>query len=67
MTLQEGDSILVLDKDTYAVGSSKTVTTKKRFGGITFGFAENTVDVDRNTSFDNPTYALSQHWFRGVS
>ena len=61
VTLQEGDSILVLDKDTYAVGSSKTVTTKKRFGGITFGFAENTVDVDRNTSFDNPTYALSQH------
>ena len=61
VTLQEGDSILVLDKDTYAVGSSSTVTTKKRFGDITFGLAENTVDVDRDTSFENPTYSLSQY------
>lgn len=60
VTLQEGDSILVLDKDTYAVGTSKTIKNVKRYNGFTFGFAENTVDVDRSKSFDNPTYSLSQ-------
>ena len=61
VTLQEGDSILVLDKDTYAVGNSKTIKNVKRYNGFTFGFAENSVDVDRNTSFDNPTYSLAQN------
>ena len=61
VTLQEGDSILVLDKDTYAVGdqSSKTVETRKRYNGFTFGNAENSVDVDGGSSFTNPTYTLS--------
>lgn len=61
VTLKEGDSILVLDKDTYAVGTSKTIKNVKRYNGFTFGFAENSVDVDRNTSFDNPTYSLAQN------
>ena len=61
VTLQEGDSILVLDKDTYAVGdnSSKTVETRKRYNGFTFGNAENSVNIDVGSSFTNPTYTLS--------
>lgn len=61
VTLQEGDSILVLDKDTYAVGdnSSKTVETRKRYNGFTFGNAENSVNIDGGSSFTNPTYTLS--------
>ena len=61
VTLQEGDSILVLDKDTYAVGnnSSKTVETRKRYNGFTFDLAENSLNVDRGSSFTNPTYTLS--------
>ena len=61
VTLQEGDSILVLDKDTYAVGNSKTIKNVKRYNGFTFGFAENSVDVDRSSSFSNPTYSLDQN------
>lgn len=61
VTLQEGDSILVLDKDTYAVGNSKTIKNVKRYDGFTFGFAENSVDVDRSLSFSNPTYSLAQN------
>lgn len=61
VTLQEGDSILVLDKDTYAVvdNSSKTVETRKRYNGFTFGNAENSVNIDGGSSFTNPTYTLS--------
>ena len=61
VTLQEGDSILVLDKDTYAVSnnSSKTVETRKRYNGFTFDLAENSLNVDRGSSFTNPTYTLS--------
>lgn len=59
VTLQEGDSILVLDKDTYAVGNSKTVKTKKRYNGLTFGVFEDTVEEDRSVSFNNLTYSLS--------
>ena len=61
VTLQEGDSVLVLDKDTYAVGNSKTIKNVKRYNGFTFGFAENSVDVDRSSSFSNPTYSLNQN------
>lgn len=61
VTLQEGDSILVLDKDTYAVGdnSSKTVETRKRYNGFTFGNAENSVNIDGGSSFTNPTYTIT--------
>lgn len=63
VTLQEGDSILVLDKDTYAVGdnSSKTVETRKRYNGFTFGSAENSVNIDGGSSFTNPTYTITTH------
>ena len=59
VTLQEGDSILVLDKDTYAVGSSKTIKNKKVYNGFTFGLNQNSVTTDYNSSFSNPTFSLS--------
>lgn len=61
VTLQEGDSILVLDKDTYAVGKSKTIKTKKRYDGFTFGSAANSFEEESGSSFYNPTYPLSQN------
>ena len=36
VTLQEGDSILVLDKDTYAIGDNKKVTTTKKYSSVSF-------------------------------
>ena len=36
VTLQEGDTILVMDKDTYAVGDSKKVTTTKKYSTQSF-------------------------------
>ena len=36
VTLQEGDTVLVLDKDTYAVGDSKKVTTTKKYSTQSF-------------------------------
>ena len=36
VTLREGDSILVLDKDTYAVGDNKKVTTTKKYRSLSF-------------------------------
>ena len=61
VTLQEGDSILVLDKDTYAVGKSKTIKTKKRYDGFTFGSAANSFDESGGSSFSNPTYSLTSN------
>lgn len=61
VTLQEGDSILVLDKDTYAVGKSKTIKTKKRYDGFTFGSAENSFDESGGSSFFSPTYSLTSN------
>ena len=36
VTLQEGDTVLVLDKDTYAVGDNKKVTTTKKYSTQSF-------------------------------
>uniref|UniRef100_UPI0023794480 hypothetical protein n=1 Tax=Gemella haemolysans TaxID=1379 RepID=UPI0023794480 len=36
VTLREGESILVLDKDTYAVGDNKKVTTTKKYRSLSF-------------------------------
>ena len=59
VTLQEGDSILVLDKDTYAVGNSKTIKNVKRYNGFTFGLNPNSIQTDNDSSFSNPTFSLS--------
>ena len=75
VTLQKGDTVLVLDKDTYAVGQGKTITKTKK-GTITFsaislpeeknrksrsdGFSSYaTVDV----TFDTP-YVPANHYLK---
>ena len=60
VTLQEGDSILVLDKDTYAVANPSLVKTKKRYSSQTYDVIPDVVDTDSSVNFDNPTYFLEQ-------
>ena len=60
VTLQEGDSILVLDKDTYAVANPSLVKTKKRYSSPTYEVIPDVVDTDSSVNFDNPTYVLEQ-------
>ena len=60
VTLQEGDSILVLDKDTYAVANPSLVKTKKRYSSQTYEVIPDVVDTDSSVNFDNPTYFLEQ-------
>ena len=60
VTLQEGDSILVLDKDTYAVANPSLVKTKKRYSSPTYEVIPDVVDTDSSVNFDNPTYILDQ-------
>ena len=70
VTLQEGDSILVLDKDTYAVGNSttvKTVKTVKKFKSPTFELTPDTRNVEDSDTFDSPTYTIQSSFDQGVS
>ena len=60
VTLREGDSVLVLDKDTYAVANSSLVKTKKRYSSETYEVLPDAVDTDSSVRFDNPTYTLQQ-------
>ena len=60
VTLREGDSVLVLDKDTYAVANSSLVKTKKRYNSETYEVLPDAVDTDSSVRFDNPTYTLQQ-------
>ena len=61
VTLREGDSILVLDKDTYAVANPSLVKTKKRYSSLTYEVIPDLVDTDNSLNFDNPTYFLDQN------
>ena len=60
VTLQEGDSILVLDKDTYAVANPSLVKTKKRYSSQTYEVIPDDVKTDDSLNFENPTYFLIQ-------
>ena len=60
VTLQEGDSILVLDKDTYAVANPSLVKTKKRYSSPTYEVIPDDVNIDNSLYFENPTYMLEQ-------
>ena len=60
VTLQEGDSILVLDKDTYAVAHPSLVKTKKRYSSPTYEVIPDDVNIDNSLYFENPTYMLEQ-------
>ena len=60
VALQEGDSILVLDKDTYAVANPSLVKTKKRYSSPTYEVIPDDVNIDNSLYFENPTYMLEQ-------
>ena len=67
VTLQEGDSILVLDKDTYAVGNSTTVKTVKKFKSPTFELTPDTRNVEDGDRFDSPTFTIQGSQDHNVS
>ena len=67
VTLHEGDSILVLDKDTYAVGNSTTVKTIKKFKSPTFELNPDTRNVEEGDRFDSPTFTIQGSQDHNVS
>ena len=67
VALQEGDSILVLDKDTYAVGDATTVKTVKKFKSPTFALSPDTRNSENSESFDSPTFTIQGSLDSGVS
>ena len=62
VTLRKGDTVLVLDKDTYAVGEGKAVkkTTK---GTITFSAMSSTEITKKDRNGDFPTYITNDYTF----
>ena len=61
VTLQKGDTVLVLDKDTYAVGEGKAVTKTKK-GNITFS-VERKIEVNKKERGYFPTYIIDDYTF----
>ena len=58
VTLQEGDTVLVLDKDTYAVGDNKKVTTTKKYSTISFELVEPS-NTEKEEGYQLYTYLLN--------
>ena len=63
VTLQKGDTVLVLDKDTYAVGEGKSVK-KITKGTITFSPADLTEITKKDRDYF-PTYIVDDYTFDG--
>lgn len=61
VTLQKGDTVLVLDKDTYAVGEGKSVTKTKK-GTISFSIDEKT-EVEKKYRDGFSTYITDDYTF----
>ena len=61
VTLQKGDTVLVLDKDTYAVGEGKAVTKTKK-GKITFS-ATSKIEVKKKERDGFSTYVTDDYTF----
>ena len=61
VTLQKGDTVLVLDKDTYAVGEGKAVTKTKK-GKITFS-AMSKIEVKKKERDGFSTYITDDYTF----
>ena len=64
VTLQEGDTVLVLDKDTYAVGEGKAVK-KITKGTITFSAMNREEITKKERKGDFPTYITNDYTFDG--
>ena len=63
VTLQKGDTVLVLDKDTYAVGEGKSVTKTKK-GKITFSI-EGKIEVEKKERDSFSTYITNDYTYDG--
>ena len=61
VTLQKGDTVLVLDKDTYAVGEGKSVTKTKK-GTISFSI-EGKIEVEKKNRDPFSTYITNDYTF----
>ena len=61
VTLQEGDTVLVLDKDTYAVGQGKSIKKIKK-GTITFS-VESRIEVEKKDRDYFSTYIVDDYTF----
>ena len=61
VTLQEGDTVLVLDKDTYAVGQGKSIKKIKK-GTITFS-VESRIEVEKKDRDYFSTYITDDYTF----
>ena len=59
VTLQEGDSIVVLDKDTYAVSRAKIVKTRKKFASPTYPMSPGVVNRHHDDGFGAPTFFIN--------
>ena len=62
VTLQEGDTILVMDKDTYAVGTAGKIHHKKKYQNGTFEVAigkDEYNDLEETTEVEEKGYALT--------
>lgn len=57
VTLQEGDTVLVLDKDTYAVGDNKKVTTTKKYSTQSFE-----LELPSNKEEEDSSYFRDLHF-----
>ena len=62
VTLQKGDTVLVLDKDSYAVGEGKSVK-KITKGTITFSAISSTEITKKDRNGDFPTYITNDYTF----
>ncbi|WP_049501947.1 SIALI-17 repeat-containing surface protein [Streptococcus mitis] len=63
VTLQKGDTVLVLDKDTYAVGQGKSIKKIKK-GNITFS-VEGKIEVTKKDRGYFSTYITDDYTFDG--
>ena len=63
VTLQKGDTVLVLDKDTYAVGQGKSIKKIKK-GNITFS-VEGKIEVTKKDRGYFSTYIVDDYTFDG--
>ena len=61
VTLQKGDTVLVLDKDTYAVGQGKAIKKIKK-GNITFS-VERKIEVEKKNRDSFSTYITDDYTF----
>ena len=66
VTLQEGDSILVLDKDTYAITDAVERKSIKKGGRVTYVEVNDTVNEDNSTDILGMTYTILKENYTAI-